>query len=80
MKTLTGMDIGRLRDNTYVRDGNAFSTPGDGVLRPLEEDTDRIVDGEAGGEDEGDGLIHDAIPPVELAVVDEHDGRDEENG
>ena len=44
----------------------------------MKEDVDRIIDEEAGGgEDDGDGLIHDEGTPIEAAVEDEHDGRDE---
>ena len=61
---------------TYAGDARLFVALG--VDGPLPVGTDGVVEGEAGGEDDGDGLVRGVFEPVELAVVDEHGDRDEQ--
>ena len=48
------------------------------VDSPLPVGTDGVVEGEGVGEDDGDGLVRGILKPVELAVVDEHGGGEDE--
>ena len=61
---------------TYAGDAGLFVALG--IDGPLPVGADRIVEGETGGEDDGDGLVRGVVEPVELAVVDEHGGEDVE--
>ena len=66
---------GKEGNTTHAGDTRLFVALG--VDGPLPVGTDGIVEGEAGGEDDGDGLVRGVFEPVELAVVDEHRDRDE---
>ena len=67
---------GKEEKTTY--DGDARFFVALGVDGPLPVGTDRIVEGEARGEDDSDGLVRGVFEPVELAVVDEHGCEDVE--
>ena len=74
MELLAGRKT-RVEGNINIYGGDASLLVGDGVGRPLPESTDGVIEGEAGGEDDGDRFVRGVVEPVELAIVDEHDGR-----
>ena len=61
-----------LEGGTYAGHGSLLVDQGIG--RPLPVGTDGVVECEAGGEDDGDGLVRGVVEPGEFAVVDEHGG------